>query len=101
MQKLVGAAQTAPSDGVALPGEVLHSEFLGASVRYAVAVGGNAILIDVAHQAGDVLLAPGALVRVVIDHERCCSSPVSPASRCPQPVALRRSHPLSRRGSSA
>ncbi len=68
--RLASAAQSAPSDGVALPGEVLHSEFLGASVRYAVAVGGNAILIDVAHQAGDVLLAPGALVRVVIDHER-------------------------------
>ena len=68
--RLASAASAAPAEGVALPGEVLHSEFLGASVRYAVAVGGNTILIDVAHQAGDALLAPGMLVRVVIDHER-------------------------------
>ncbi|WP_247893738.1 ABC transporter ATP-binding protein [Azospirillum endophyticum] len=50
-----------PAPGKArLTGTVRHREFLGASIRYAVDVGGQLVQVDVPHQAGDALLPPDA-----------------------------------------
>ncbi|MBP2232731.1 iron(III) transport system ATP-binding protein [Azospirillum agricola] len=43
-----------------LTGTIRHREFLGASIRYAVDVGGQLVQVDAPHQAGDALLAPDA-----------------------------------------
>ena len=50
-----------PAPGHArLTGVIRHREFLGASIRYAVDVGGQLVQVDAPHQAGDALLAPDA-----------------------------------------
>ncbi|PWC76437.1 ABC transporter ATP-binding protein [Azospirillum sp. TSH64] len=50
-----------PAPGHArLTGTVRHREFLGASIRYAVDVGGQLVQVDAPHQAGDALLPPDA-----------------------------------------
>ncbi|PWC96997.1 ABC transporter ATP-binding protein [Azospirillum sp. TSO5] len=50
-----------PAPGHArLTGTVRHREFLGASIRYAVDVGGQLVQVDAPHQTGDALLAPDA-----------------------------------------
>ncbi|MCG5240641.1 ABC transporter ATP-binding protein [Azospirillum doebereinerae] len=50
-----------PAPGHArLTGTIRHREFLGASIRYAVDVGGQLVQVDAPHQAGDALLAPDA-----------------------------------------
>ncbi|WP_286192072.1 ABC transporter ATP-binding protein [Roseomonas genomospecies 6] len=41
---------------VRLTGVVRHREFLGASIRYAVDIGGQQVQVDAPHQAGDALL---------------------------------------------
>ncbi|WP_081650218.1 ABC transporter ATP-binding protein [Azospirillum brasilense] len=47
----------APRAGhVRLVGMVRHREFLGASIRYAVDIGGQQVQVDAPHQAGDALL---------------------------------------------
>jgi iron(III) transport system ATP-binding protein len=43
-----------------LTGNIRHREFLGASIRYAVDVGGQLVQVDAPHQTGDALLAPDA-----------------------------------------
>ena len=43
-----------------LTGTIRHREFLGASIRYAVDVGGQLVQVDAPHQAGDAPLAPDA-----------------------------------------
>ncbi len=43
---------------VRLMGVVRHREFLGASIRYAVDIGGQQVQVDAPHQAGDALLPP-------------------------------------------
>jgi len=48
-----------PRPGCArLTGRITHREFLGASIRYAVDIGGQQVQVDAPHQAGDPLLAP-------------------------------------------
>ncbi|MDR6772337.1 ABC transporter ATP-binding protein [Azospirillum sp. BE72] len=50
-----------PAPGHArLTGVIRHREFLGASIRYAVDVGGQLVQVDAPHQAGDALLSPDA-----------------------------------------
>lgn len=53
-----------------LDGTITHFEFLGASVRYGVAIGTNEVLVDVAHQSGAVPLDPGSAIAVDLDHSR-------------------------------
>ena len=53
-----------------LDGRITHFEFLGASVRYGVAIGTNEVLVDVAHQSGAVPLKTGSAVAVDLDHGR-------------------------------
>jgi iron(III) transport system ATP-binding protein len=60
----------APRERTRLDGEVVNSEFLGASVRYGVRIGGSDVLVDVPHQAGVEPLQPGARVSVDLDHSR-------------------------------
>ncbi len=45
-----------------LAGIIRHREFLGASIRYAVEVGGQRVQVDAPHQAGDALLAPDTAI---------------------------------------
>jgi iron(III) transport system ATP-binding protein len=59
-----------PVERTRLDGEVVNSEFLGASVRYGVRIGGADILVDVPHQAGVPPLTPGMRVAVDLDHAR-------------------------------
>jgi len=54
-----------PRDGD-LSGTVVHREFLGAMVRYAVRVAGEEIVVDAPFRAGDALLAIGAAARVAL-----------------------------------
>ncbi|APF39295.1 ABC transporter ATP-binding protein [Chelatococcus daeguensis] len=49
---------------VSLPGTVLHSEFLGSTVRYGVKVGSAEVSIDVPFQSGEAIHKPGAAVEV-------------------------------------
>jgi len=52
-----------PGEGrVRLDGAVAHREFLGASIRYAVTVGGQTVQVDAPHQAGEAPLPPGTPV---------------------------------------
>ncbi len=53
-----------------LDGRITHVEFLGASLRYGVAIGANEVLVDVPHQAGNAPLPPGAPIAVDLDHSR-------------------------------
>jgi len=49
---------------VSLPGTVLHSEFLGSTVRYGVRLGSTEVSIDVPFQSGEAIHKPGAAVEV-------------------------------------
>jgi iron(III) transport system ATP-binding protein len=65
----VGALNQAPADGLArLIGTVQHSEFLGSSMRYAIMVGSNEVLVDVPHQVGMQQAAISSSVAVDLDH---------------------------------
>ncbi|WP_054312324.1 ABC transporter ATP-binding protein [Mesorhizobium sp. 1M-11] len=52
------------ADSVSLPGRIVHREFLGATVRYGVQVGGAMVLIDAPFHSGDSLLEPGGSTTV-------------------------------------
>ena len=56
--------------GGALRGPITHREFLGATVRYGVDVGGTEILVDAPFQSVDDLHAPGDTVGVALAPER-------------------------------
>ena len=49
-----------------LSGTVVHREFLGAMVRYAIRVAGEEIVVDAPFRAGDALLTTGAQARVAL-----------------------------------
>jgi iron(III) transport system ATP-binding protein len=53
-----------------LHGQVMHFEFLGASIRYGIRIGDNEVLVDVPHQSGMRPVGPGETVVVDLDHER-------------------------------
>jgi iron(III) transport system ATP-binding protein len=56
----------APVGGGGLAGAILHREFLGASVRYLVDVGGREILVEAPFERGAALSDVGAKVAVAI-----------------------------------
>ena len=53
-------------DGEAVPGVVAHREFLGATVRYGVCIGGTEIVVDTPFRGGDPMHALGAPVTVSV-----------------------------------
>ena len=57
-------------DGATLRGPVTHREFLGATVRYGVRVGGSEILIETPFQSGAELRTVGDMVGVALPPER-------------------------------
>jgi iron(III) transport system ATP-binding protein len=63
-------ATLAGADGGALRGPVTHREFLGATVRYAIRVGGTEILIDAPFQSGSELHGVGDAVGVDLPPQR-------------------------------
>jgi iron(III) transport system ATP-binding protein len=64
-------ASVAPAgSGGALSGEIVHREFLGSTVRYAVRVGGTDVTIDAPFVTGDDLFAEGERVDVTLPSER-------------------------------
>ncbi len=68
--KLVFRPQYATLDTTAstsgLRGEIRHREFLGSTVRYAIAVGDQEIIVDAAFRSGDDLIAAGSSVTISI-----------------------------------
>ncbi|MCZ8183763.1 MAG: ABC transporter ATP-binding protein [Beijerinckiaceae bacterium] len=68
--RLAGNGAAAEPGLTALPGQVIHSEFLGAALRYGVRIGEDEVLVDVPHQAGETRLPAGMAVRVLLDHGR-------------------------------
>jgi iron(III) transport system ATP-binding protein len=60
------ATVTAGDSKAGLPGTVLHREFLGATVRYAIQLGQTEVTVDTSFESGDSLFAPGAEVDVVL-----------------------------------
>ena len=63
-------ASLSPVAGAAMSGPVAHREFLGATVRYAVRIGGREILVDVPFQSGAELRSIGETVGVALPPER-------------------------------
>ncbi|HTE81277.1 MAG TPA: ABC transporter ATP-binding protein [Reyranella sp.] len=63
-------ASLSPVAGAAMSGPVTHREFLGATVRYAVRIGGREILVDVPFQSGAELRSIGESVGVALPAER-------------------------------
>ena len=64
-------ASVAPAgSGGALSGEIVHREFLGSTVRYAVRVGGTDVTIDAPFVTGDDLFNEGERVDVTLPSER-------------------------------
>jgi len=63
-------ASLSPVAGAAMSGPVTHREFLGATVRYAVRIGGREILVDVPFQSGAELRSIGEPVGVALPPER-------------------------------
>jgi iron(III) transport system ATP-binding protein len=51
-------------DGAALPGIVVHNEFLGSTLRYGVKIGAAEVSIDTPFQSGEALYPVGAPVKV-------------------------------------
>ncbi|MBM3532114.1 MAG: ABC transporter ATP-binding protein [Alphaproteobacteria bacterium] len=47
-----------------LPGTILDLEFLGATIRYGIRVGGTRLVVDVPFRSGEPLFAPGNAVTV-------------------------------------
>ncbi|WP_296335097.1 ABC transporter ATP-binding protein [Reyranella sp.] len=56
--------------GATLRGPVTHREFLGATVRYSVRIGGSEILVEVPFQSGGELRTVGDMVGVALPPER-------------------------------
>ncbi|MBS0548764.1 MAG: ABC transporter ATP-binding protein [Proteobacteria bacterium] len=72
-QKLVFRPQhasLAPAEGATMSGPVTHREFLGATVRYGVKIGGSEILVDTPFQSGAELRDVGATVGVALPPQR-------------------------------
>ncbi|HSI02186.1 MAG TPA: ABC transporter ATP-binding protein [Reyranella sp.] len=63
-------ARLAPAAGAAISGPVTHREFLGATVRYGIRVGGDEVLVDAPFQSGSELRAIGETVGVALPAER-------------------------------
>jgi iron(III) transport system ATP-binding protein len=63
-------ASLSPIAEATMSGPVTHREFLGATVRYGVRIGGNEILIDAPFQSGAELRAIGETVGVALPPER-------------------------------
>ena len=57
-------------DGATLRGPVTHREFLGATVRYGVRIGGSEILVEAPFQSGGELRTVGDMVGVALPPER-------------------------------
>jgi iron(III) transport system ATP-binding protein len=55
---------------IALPGSVVHTEFLGSTVRYGIRVGEETLLLDQPHIQGEGLIAEGTEVTVLVARER-------------------------------
>ena len=66
----IGLRGFATGGVVALPGTIVHREFLGATVRYAVKLGAQEALVDAPFRSGGELLEIGADVDVAIAPER-------------------------------
>ena len=65
--RLVAATAPAPPGAIRLAGAIRQREFLGATMRYAVALGENTVLVDVPHQAGTVPATMGDAILLDID----------------------------------
>jgi iron(III) transport system ATP-binding protein len=63
-------ATLAAAEGAALRGPVTHREFLGATVRYGVRIGGSEILVDTPFHSGGELRTVGDLVGVALPPQR-------------------------------
>ncbi|MBA4177998.1 MAG: hypothetical protein C0505_15790 [Leptothrix sp. (in: Bacteria)] len=61
---MAGADDAAAPAGIALPGTVEASEFLGEFTRYSVRVGPHALAVDHPHQAGGAPFAVGSAVQL-------------------------------------
>ncbi len=72
-QKLVFRPQhatLAPVDSAAMSGPVTNREFLGATVRYGVRVGGGEVLVDAPFQSGGELHEVGEMVGISVPEQR-------------------------------
>ena len=67
---MVGAGAAVAEGLTRLDGTIVSREFLGASIRYAVALGAAEVLVDVAHQAGTAPMEAGQPVALALDHAR-------------------------------
>jgi iron(III) transport system ATP-binding protein len=63
-------ASLSPVGSAAMSGPVTHREFLGATVRYGVRIGGREILVDAPFQSGAELRTIGETVGVALPPER-------------------------------
>jgi iron(III) transport system ATP-binding protein len=63
-------ATLAAAEGAALRGPVTHREFLGATVRYGVRIGGSEILVDTPFHSGGELRTVGDIVGVALPPQR-------------------------------
>jgi iron(III) transport system ATP-binding protein len=63
-------ASLAAVAGATLSGPVTHREFLGATVRYGIAVGGSEVLVDSPFQSGAEMHEIGAMVGVTVPEQR-------------------------------
>lgn len=67
----IQAGSAAPVSGATtVSGTVEYMEFLGGVVRYRIAVGDHALLVDEAHQRGEPALGPGAPVTLYLDADQ-------------------------------
>jgi iron(III) transport system ATP-binding protein len=60
------AVLTRGPDPAALPGRIVHREFLGAAVRYGVEIAGTEVVVDMPFRAGSTLEEVGTPVAVAI-----------------------------------
>ena len=60
----------APVDGATLNGPVTNREFLGATVRYGVRIGGGEVLVDAPFQSGGELREVGEMVGISVPERR-------------------------------
>ena len=63
-------ASLSSAEGIPLRGPVTHREFLGATVRYAVRIGGSEILVETPFHSGNELCTVGDVVGVALPPER-------------------------------
>ena len=63
-------AALSSADGATLAGPITHREFLGATVRYGMRIGGSEILVDVPFHSGAELRSVGDVVGVALPPER-------------------------------